>query len=98
MNEQKNMNQTDAIQCSICHKTFHSQDELQKHNREFHPQGQMKDQGHAGSSSEQQSRAEQNQGGKSPNFDKGQDRKGPGSEQKHSEHEQRQPGQKRAAS
>ena len=110
MNDKKDMHQTDTLQCSICHKTFHTQEELQKHNRESHPQGQgqMKDQGHrghAGSGSEEQhSRPEQNQGAeRNPNFDKGQERKAPGSEQKQPEHkrpneERHEPNQKRAAS
>ena len=95
MNEQKGAHQTDTLQCQICHKNFNSQEELQKHNREFHPQGQTKEQG---SMRDQRHQGQAGGSGQNPNFDKGQERKGPGSEQKESEHEQRQPSQKRAAS
>ena len=89
MNEQK----TDTIQCSICHKTFHNQEELQKHNREFHPQGQMKDQG----SMKEHSHQSHMGSGHSPNDSQQEQRKAPGSEQRHPE-EGQQPKQKRAAS
>jgi hypothetical protein len=41
MKEEKTMNEKGPNFCSICEKSFQSQDELKEHNRNFHPEKGM---------------------------------------------------------